>query len=644
MKRIVIGTAGHIDHGKSTLVKALTGIDPDRLKEEKRRGITIELGFAHLTLPDGTVAGVVDVPGHERFVKAMAAGAGGIDLVMLVIAADEGVMPQTREHLDICRLLGVPRGVVVINKADLIPSLGAEWIDLVRADLVEITRGTFLEKAKTVLVSAATGEGLPELVKTLGEVAAETPERPIDGPVFLPIDRTFTLKGFGTVVTGTLLSGQVTPEMELSLIPDGVERLRVRGVQVHGKEVPRASAGQRTAVNLPGVEASQIARGMCAVDAGLLSPTSMIDVKIDLLPSALKPLKDHSRLLLHLGTAQAPATIALLDRTELTPGDGAFAQIRLGAPLAALPGQRFILRGFTAIPGRGHTLAGGVVLAIAPRKRRRTSADPTAGLAALEAGDPEGRVAFLLEEARMRGLSAKELFARTALPEKVLNRTLEVMSAKGSALLFDKERRAYVAPSAFEAMAEKSLSVLDDHAAKNPLAPGCPREELRTRAARGADPKLFAKVLQALSERKRVELEGDVVRRAGEKKEIGESASRVRTEVLSLLKEGRLSPPRLEELAQLTGASLSTVQGVLKILEKEGFTVRVSQDLFFDRDAVSALREKLISYLKSKREITTQEFKEMVGATRKYTIPLGEYFDREKVTLRVGEKRVLRGA
>ncbi len=643
MKRIVIGTAGHIDHGKSTLVKALTGIDPDRLKEEKRRGITIELGFAHLTLPDGTIAGVVDVPGHERFVKAMAAGAGGIDLVMLVVAADEGVMPQTREHLDICRLLGVPRGLVAINKADLLPTLGADWIELVRADLAEATKGTFLEGARTVLVSAATGEGIPELLKALGEVAAETPERPVDGPVYLPIDRTFTLKGFGTVVTGTLLSGQIAPEMELALIPEGPERLRVRGLQVHGKDVSRASAGQRTAVNLPGVEAAQISRGMCAVDAGLIAPTSMIDAEIVLLPSAPRPLKDRSKLLLHLGTAQAPATIALLDRPELSPGQAAFAQIRLGEPLAALPGQRFILRGFAPIPGRGHTLAGGSVLDIAPRKRRRTATDPTAGLAALKSGDPEARVGFLLGEARMRGLSERDLFARTALSEKVLRRTLEVMSAKGTALLYDKERRAYVSPSAFEAMAQKALAVVAEHASKNPLAPGCPKEELRTRSARGADPKLFARLLATLAEQKQIEIEGDAIRLAGRKADIGETASRTRDEVVALLKKSGLSPPRIEDLAGQTGASLSTVQGLLKILEKEGLAVRVSQDLYFDRESVGALREKLVQFLKAKREITTQEFKEMVGATRKYTIPLGEYFDREKVTLRVGEKRVLRG-
>ncbi|MFN7135556.1 MAG: selenocysteine-specific translation elongation factor, partial [Myxococcales bacterium] len=308
MKRIVIGTAGHIDHGKTSLVKALTGIDTDRLAEEKRRGITIELGFAHLELPGGTVAGVVDVPGHERFVKAMAAGASGIDLVLLVIALDEGVMPQTREHLDICRLLGVPRGVVVLTKADLAPELGGEWVELLESDVREACRDTFLEDAPLVKVSSRTGEGIDALKTLLGTLAEATPERPTDGPLYLPVDRAFSLKGFGTVVTGTLLSGGIAPGDEVDLIPGGAQRLRVRTVQVHGRDVPRALAGQRTAVNLPGVEARDVPRGAVAVSSGVVAPTRMLDVELDVLGAAPKPLKHRAKLLLHLGTAQLPAT------------------------------------------------------------------------------------------------------------------------------------------------------------------------------------------------------------------------------------------------------------------------------------------------------------------------------------------------
>ncbi|WP_242372856.1 selenocysteine-specific translation elongation factor, partial [Anaeromyxobacter sp. SG26] len=391
MKRVVVGTAGHIDHGKSSLVRALTGIDPDRLREEKRRGITIELGFAHLALPDGTVAGVVDVPGHERFVRAMAAGAGGIDLVVLVVAADEGVMPQTREHLDICRLLGVPRGLVAVTKSDLLPGLGADWLPLLEQDIREATKGTFLEGAAVLPVSSTTGEGLDELRAEIARLAGEVTERPADGPVFLPIDRAFSMKGFGTVVTGTLLSGQIAEGDEAALLPSpqGAPALRVRSVQVHGKAAPRALAGQRTAVNLPGIEPTAVARGQALVHAGVVPPSSILDAEVTLLAAAPRPLKHRAKLLLHVGTAQVPAAVALLDRAELRPGETAFAQLRLGAPVAALPGQRFILRGFAVLEGRGKTVGGGRVLAVAAPRRRRGRPEATRQLEVLARGDPD---------------------------------------------------------------------------------------------------------------------------------------------------------------------------------------------------------------------------------------------------------------
>src|SRR5512138_1091531 len=417
MKRVVVGTAGHIDHGKTALVRALTGIDTDRLREEKRRGITIELGFAHLPLPDGTVAGVVDVPGHERFVRAMAAGAGGIDIVVLAIAADEGVMPQTREHLDICRLLGVPRGLVAVTKSDLLPGLGAGWLPLLEAEIRAVTTGTFLEGSAILPVSAATGDGLPALVAEIARLAVEVPERPADGPLFLPLDRAFSLKGFGTVVTGTLLSGQVAEGDAVALLPPspGVGGLRVRSVQVHGAATPRALAGQRTAVNLPGVEAAAIRRGRALVHAGVVPASSVVDVELALLAAAPRPVRHRTKLLLHVGTAQVPATVALLDRGELPPGATAFAQLRLGAPVAALPGQRFILRGLAVLEGRGKTVGGGRVLAVAAPKRRRGRPEATRQLEVLARGDPEARVAAVLEMAGPAGVDAAALVGRTAL-------------------------------------------------------------------------------------------------------------------------------------------------------------------------------------------------------------------------------------
>ena len=646
MKRIVLGTAGHIDHGKTSLVRALTGIDTDRLREEKRRGITIELGFAHLRLPDGTVAGVVDVPGHERFVRAMAAGAGGIDIVVLVIAADEGVMPQTREHLDICRLLGVPRGLVAVTKADLLPGLGADWLPLLEQDVRTATKGTFLEGAAILPVSATTREGLDALVAELARLAAEVPERPADGPPFLPIDRAFSMKGFGTVVTGTLLSGQIAEGDEVSLLPPthGVGPLRVRSVQVHGAATPRALAGQRTAVNLPGIEPAAIRRGQALVAAGGVPPSSVLDAEVTLLAAAPKPLRHRAKLLLHVGTAQVPATLALLDRGELAPGATAFVQLRLGAPVAALPGQRFILRGFAVLEGRGKTVGGGRVLAVAAPKRRRGRPEGLRQLEVLARGDPDARIAAVLELAGPAGLDLAALVGRTALSPRGVTGALDRLGAKGAVLLFDRERRAYVAGAVASELQARLLAGLDAFHAGKPLAAGIGREELRGRLPPVADPRLFQRLVAALAEKGELVLEGDHVRRRGHAAgAAGAAGGALKEKVAAALAKGGLTPPWIDDLPAAVGASVQDVQAVLKLLAADGRAVRVSAELWFDAAALGALRERLLAFLRDRKGITTQEFKDLVGATRKHVIPLAEHFDREKVTLRVGEKRVLRG-
>ncbi|GEJ58454.1 selenocysteine-specific translation elongation factor [Anaeromyxobacter diazotrophicus] len=645
MKRIVLGTAGHIDHGKTALVKALTGVDTDRLREEKRRGITIELGFAHLALPDGTVAGVVDVPGHERFVRAMAAGAGGIDLVVLVVAADEGVMPQTREHLDICRLLGVPRGVVAITKSDLLPELGADWLPLLEADVRAAAKGTFLEEAALVPVSARTGEGLPALVAEVARLAREVPERPADGPLFLPVDRAFSLKGFGTVVTGTLLSGAVAVEDEVVLSPpaQGQGRLRVRSVQVHGQPVQRALAGQRTAVNLPGVEAQTISRGQALVHAGVVPLSHALDVELTLLAAAPKPLRHRAKLLLHVGTAQVQAAVSLLDRAELAPGATALAQLRLASPAAALPGQRFILRGFAVLEGRGKTLAGGRVLAVAVRRRRRGRPAEVEQLEALAKGDVEARLTAVLASAGPAGLAADALLGRTGLSPKALQGALERLGAKGGAVLFDREKRAYVAGEVARGLAARLVEAVKAFHASHPLATGISREELRGRLPPVTDARLFARLLAQLVEKGELVTEADQVRLPTHRAASGAAGGALKATVTAALVKGGLTPPWLSELPGLAGAAPEEVAAVLKLLLAEGAAVRVSSELYYDAGAIHGLRERLVAHLAVRREITTQEFKELVGATRKHVIPLAEYFDREKVTLRVGDKRVLRG-
>jgi selenocysteine-specific elongation factor len=646
VKRVVVGTAGHIDHGKTALVQALTGVDTDRLAEEKRRGITIELGFAHLALPGGTVAGVVDVPGHERFVRAMAAGAGGIDVVVLVVAADEGIMPQTREHLDICQLLGVPRGLVAVTKSDLLPGLGADWLPLLEEEIRSACAGTFLESAAIVPVSARTGEGLPGLVEALSALAAEVPERPADGPLFLPVDRAFTLKGFGTVVTGTLLSGTVSGEDALVLVPPSpsVGELRARTVQVHGKGAPRASAGQRTAVNLPGVEATAISRGQVLAHPGVVPSTSILDVELSLLGGSPRPIRHRSRLLLHVGTAQVPCAVALVDgRPEIAPGATGFAQLRLAAPVAALPGQRFILRGFRTIEGRGKTVGGGRVLAILPRKRRRGRPENAEQLRTLAGGDADARLLVVLEMAGPAGLSADALVGRTALSPRALQAGLERLGARGHALLFDRDRRGWVASSVARELQARILEALSAFHAAHPLAAGAGREELRGRLPPVTDPRLFARLVAQLQERDEVVVDGDAVRLRGHAAASGGKGGALKDRLATLLLEGALAPPRVADLPALSGASAADVSAVLKLLAAEGLAVRVSPEIWFHGAAVAGLRERLVAHLRDRKEISTQEFKDLVGATRKHVIPLAEYFDRERVTLRVGEKRVLRG-
>lgn len=633
---MIIGTAGHIDHGKTSLVKALTGIDTDRLKEEKRRGITLELGFAHLVLGDGTVAGVVDVPGHERFVKAMAAGAGGIDLAILVVAADEGVMPQTREHLDICLLLGVRAGVVALTKSDLLAELDAGWLDLVQADLAALTTGTFLEGAPVIPCSSRTGEGLEALKAALSQLSTQLPRRPIEGPAFLPIDRAFTMKGFGTVVTGTLLSGQLAVEEAVSLLPSQPGPFRIRGLQVHGRPVSSATAGLRVAANLSGVETEQVFRGMALTRHGELPPTHMLDVELTLLPAAPAPLPRRSKLLLHLGTAQVEATVALLDLESLAPGEAALAQLRLGQKVSALPNQRFILRGFRALPGRGATVAGGRVLTLNPPRRKRGASDL---LRPMVEGDAEARLAWLLRQAGYGGLTFAELFARSGVSAKALTRSLELLGARGMALLVDKERRQYLSSEVFAGMSERALAQLTLFHEREPMQEGLGKEELRQRLGIDSD-RIFGRLLSALLESGKVESAGERVRLKGRGRTLSLSEEGARARVVAELATAGLAPPTVNELAQRLSLPAAQVVTLLKVAS--GQVVKVSDELYFDKRALEQLRERLVAYLREHKEITTQAFKELVGQTRKFVIPLSEFFDREKVTLRVGDKRVLR--
>ncbi|MBI4839975.1 MAG: selenocysteine-specific translation elongation factor, partial [candidate division NC10 bacterium] len=436
MRHLIIGTAGHIDHGKTTLVKALTGIDTDRLKEEKERGISIELGFAFLRLPDGVQAGIVDVPGHERFVKTMLAGVGGIDLVILVIAADEGVMPQTREHLHICALLQVKRGLVALTKSDLVE---AEWLEMVRADIVETLKGTFLDGCPVVPCSATTGQGLPELLQAIQDQAAAAEPKRTEGTVRLPVDRVFTIKGFGTVITGTLWSGTLAVGDEVAILPADL-RSRVRRLQVHGQTVERAVAGQRTAVNLPGLEVSQIERGDVLCLPGTLHSSETFDATLSLLPDAPRPLVNRARIRFHLGTSERLARVVLLDREELQPGGQAYVHLRLETPSAALPADRYVIRSYSPAV----TIGGGSILDPNPPRERRPRAKMIEHLRILEQGSPTDRLERLLLAAGFTPATGDELRRRSDLDPAAVADSLRALTEKGAAVLVGPKGEAGV--------------------------------------------------------------------------------------------------------------------------------------------------------------------------------------------------------
>jgi|APLak6261675434_1056106.scaffolds.fasta_scaffold00200_12 selenocysteine-specific elongation factor len=639
---MIVGTAGHVDHGKTSLVKALTGVDTDRLPEEKRRGITLELGFAHLALPSGRTVGVIDVPGHERFVKAMAAGAGGIDVALLVVAADEGVMPQTREHVDICALLGVRRGVLVVTKADLLPGLGDGWLELLEADLRALVEGTPFEGAALVPVSARTGEGLPALTAEISRLVNELEASPdaargADAPLFLPLDRAFSAKGFGLVVTGTLWSGRLTTDDAVSLLPELPGPFRVRSLQVHGAPVAAALAGSRVAVNLPELSVEQVRRGLALTRAGELPPAKVLDVELSLLASVEAPLARRTRQLVTLGTAQAEAVVRLMDVEQLRPGETCFAQLRFAAPLAALPGQRFILRGTRVVEGRGATVAGGRVLLVNPPRRRAGAAEK---LQRFAEAPLEERLRLLLTEAGYAGLDEAGLFARAQASQKDVSRALERASAKGGVVLVEREGRRFVAGEVLKALEARALARLEAfHAAQLERA-GMPREELRQRLGEPPE-KVFARVLQGLLDAKRIELIDELLRLPGRGRAFTEAAASQKKALQTLLEGRGLAPPTLLELTSVLRLPEARVIELGQTLVAEGLAVRAGE-LFFAKVAIEALQQKLLAHFVTHERLSTQAFKELTGATRKFLIPLAEYFDRERVTLRVGDERVLR--
>ena len=622
---VIVGTAGHIDHGKSALVLALTGTDPDRLKEEKARGITIELGFAHTT-EGGTTLSFVDVPGHERFVKNMLAGVGGMDLVMLVVAADESVMPQTREHFEICRLLQVPRGVVVLTKADLVDD---ETLELARLEVRDLVRGSFMDAAPVLDVSARTGAGLPQLRAMLASAAASVRARRPGGPPRLPVDRVFSMRGFGTVVTGTLVGGSIRLDDELVLLPS--ERaVKVRGLQVHGGKRDTAVAGERVAVNLGGVEVQQVPRGSTLSRAGALTVTRRLDATLDLLPGA-KPLRHGGRVRFHQGTREVLGRVAVSGDPEIQPGSTAFVRIRLESAAVLTRGDRFILRSYSA----PITIAGGSVLdPAAPRTGVRTAAG-RARFARLNDGSDEP-LRQLIEESGVEGLPRSALRARAGVhaddEEAVVSRLVHSGLAVSAG-------HVLVAPARIAALKQAVLTALAEHHRNHPLVEGMPREEARVRLFAHAPQAVFELVIGDLVAARQI-VARDRLALSTHKLALSDEEALARDVIERRYLDAGLKPPDTQTLAAAAGVKPDVAERVTTLLVRLKVLARVD-DLVFHEAALRRLKDDVRSLRQEGQAATIDvaAFKDRFGITRKFAIPLLEYLDRERVTRRVGDTR-----
>jgi selenocysteine-specific elongation factor len=629
MKSIIVGTAGHIDHGKTVLVKALTGIDADRLQEEKRRGITIDLGFANMDLSyaNGEMLrlGFVDVPGHERFVRNMLAGVGGIDLVLLVIAADESIKPQTREHFDILQLLGVQRGITVLTKSD---TVDAETLDVVRLEVEEFLRGTFLKPPKSpiVAVSSLTGAGLDDLKRAMLAAATEVQPRDSHALARLPIDRVFTMKGFGTVVTGTLVAGTIRREEELEVYPSG-RRVRVRGVQVHGQSADAALAGQRTALNLAGASTEDLSRGMTLAPPATFSVTRRVDVRLRLLSSAPRPLKYRARVHFHANTMETVAEIVLHGTKQLAPGSDAFARLKVPEPALLLPGNRFIIRQFSPAV----TIGGGVVLDPVPIPRMP---EHERFLQVLADGIPESILTARIERRGHSGVSMSQLIAETGWArdfiEAQLARTLKVVRVLRVGELF-------VDAAAIVRLQQLIVNSVMEFHKKNSLVSGIAKEALRERVKASAE--VFAAALDLLVREKNIEAAGDLVRLPGHGVVMKDEETESKKKIEEAFASAGLKVPALHEVIAGLKVDKVRAQKIVTLLLRDKILVKVSDELVFHRNALEQLRRLVAAQKAKSPRMDVATFKELTAVSRKYAIPLLEYLDRERVTRRVGDAR-----
>ena len=624
IKSVILGTAGHIDHGKSSLVKALTGVDPDRLKEEKERGITIDLGFANLFYPeDNLTVGIVDVPGHERLIKNMLAGAGGIDIVLLVIAADEGVMPQSREHLAICQLLRIKAGIVVITKADLVDD---DWLQLVSEDAKKFVENTFLENAEVIPVSSKTGFNLELLKEKVRSLAVSVMPKLIDGIFRLPIDRVFTLKGFGTVVTGTALSGTIALDSPVEILPSGIKS-KVRGLQTHGKGVDKAYAGQRIGLNLQGVDRELLQRGDVVVAPDRFVPTQAVDAKLEMLKDA-PVVKSRSRVHFYAGTSETIARIIIYGSDEVKAGESCYCQFRLEDPVVTLSGDRYIIRRFSPL----ETIGGGAILDPHPLRRKKKMG--TDDLELFETGTLQEKIETLVKRFRAQGckISQIEGWFHVNLPE--IASTIDRLVGKGLLIrshdtLFHKE--------SVGAFRDSLKSLFKQFHDENPLKTGIPKEELKARLR--LEIKAGDEIFDLLPKIEEISLDKEMVRLKGFQVSLSTADQGVKGKIVSMLNREGFQPASKAELAKTLAISENEAGDLLKLLTQEGSLVRINDATFISKEQYDRMIGLLRGFYDKKPEMTVAEFRDLLGTTRKFALPFLEYLDSHKITLRIGDIR-----
>jgi selenocysteine-specific elongation factor len=634
MKTIILGTSGHIDHGKTALVKALTGVDTDRLKEEKARGITIELGFASLKIDNDIQVGIVDVPGHERFVRHMVAGASGMDIVCMIIAADEGVMPQTREHLDICNLLNVKKGMIVVTKMDLVDE---EFLELVIDDISDCVKDTFLEKTPIIPCSSKTKQGIDDVLACISDLCRNIQSKNSANLFRLPIDRVFSMKGFGAVVTGTQLSGQVSVGEAVMIYPSK-KMAKVRGLQNHQHKVQTSYSGMRCAMNLQGIDRGQINRGDILSHPNCLQPTFMIDVHFQYLAVNDRPLEFRSKVRFHTGTTEIPAHIILLDCDHLMPGEETFAQIRFDTPICIMRGDHFVLRRYSPV----QTIGGGVIIHPLAPKRKRFKNEIIQDMKRLGMADDLTCLSIHIQKSGFSGITINRLKQCSALADTVIDQHINNLIEKQQIFLLDASPARYVHHKTHDHWKNIICEKVAQYHKNRPHRTGMPRQELKSRLPDALPQALFQQLIDDLIASRQIETHQEIVCMPNHRPALSSEMEQLKNKVYKIIQKNQLSPPLLKELAQTCQTETDNMETLIAFLENEGKIIRITQDMAVCKHVMKNFTDRLIGYLKTNEKMTPKDCKNLSNVTRKYAIPLMEYCDRKKITIRIGDVRKLR--